>query len=92
MLMNSYNMTELSIADGDRVNIENETGKMENISVKSYPLLRGNAATFFPGSNVLIPAETDPQSKTPVYKSVKVSIIPAKNNSEFQTAEVINAD
>ena len=43
-----------------------------------------NVPTFFPENNVLIPAETDPQSKTPVYKSVKVSIIPAKNNSKFQ--------
>ena len=29
-----------------------------------------NVATFFPENNVLIPAETDPQSKTPIYKSV----------------------
>ncbi len=67
----------LNITDGDRINIENEMDKMENVSVKSYPLSRGNVATFFPESNVLIPAETDPKSKTPAYKSVGVKIISA---------------
>jgi len=90
--MNSHGMAELSIADGDCINMENETGKMENVSVKRYPMPRGYVATFFLESNVLIPAQTDPQSKTPFYKSVSVSIIPTKNNSEIQPAEVINVD
>ena len=90
--MNSHGMAERSIAYGDCINMENETGKIENVSVKIYPMSRGYVATFFPESNVLIPAQTDLQSKTPIYKSVLVSIIPTKNNSEIQSAEVINVD
>ena len=89
--MNSNGMAERSIACGDCINMENKTGKIEYVSVKIYPMPRGYVTTFFPESNVLILAETDPQSKTPVYKSVSVNIIPATNNSEFQPAEVINA-
>ena len=51
-----------------------------------------NVATFLPENNVLIPAETDPQSKTPIYKSVSVSIIPTMNNSKSEHRVVINAD
>ena len=50
---------------------------MQDVHVKSYLLPSGNIATYFPESNVLIPAIPDSQSQTPSYKSVIVTIFPA---------------
>ena len=34
----------------------------------------GNAVMYFPEANVLVPRRADPQSRTPAFKSVLVSI------------------
>jgi anaerobic selenocysteine-containing dehydrogenase len=75
--MNLADMQALQLKDGDCVNIKNDTGIMKDVYVKSYLLPPGNIATYFPESNVLIPAIPDSQSQTPAYKSVIVSISPA---------------
>ena len=77
VLMNLADMQALQLKDGDCVNIKNDTGIMKDVYVKSYLLPPGNIATYFPESNVLIPAIPDSQSQTPAYKSVIVSISPA---------------
>ena len=77
VLMNSTDMQELQLKDGDCVNIKNDTGIMQDVHVKSYLLPSGNIATYFPESNVLIPAIPDSQSQTPAYKSAIVTIFPA---------------
>ena len=75
--LTTMKQTHLQLKDGDCVNIKNDTGIMQDVHVKSYLLPSGNIATYFPESNVLIPAIPDSQSQTPAYKSVIVTIFPA---------------
>ncbi|MBC7473138.1 MAG: hypothetical protein H7263_02515 [Candidatus Sericytochromatia bacterium] len=48
---------------------------MKDIVVRQFDLPRGNIATYYPESNVLIPTTVDPRSKTPGFKSVAVKIL-----------------
>jgi anaerobic selenocysteine-containing dehydrogenase len=52
-----------------RVRVETEAGHMEAL-VRFAALPRGNLAMYYPEANVLIPRRIDPQSGTPVFKSV----------------------
>jgi anaerobic selenocysteine-containing dehydrogenase len=74
VLMNKDDMDKMNLSLRARVNLENKTGKMENVWVKPFNIPQGNVATYYPESNVLIPTENDSQSKTPGFKSVVVTI------------------
>ena len=74
VMMNSDDMTSLGIKDNGHVNVENETGQMNEVKVKAFDVPNGNVAAFFPEANVLIPNQVDNESKTPGFKSVAVRI------------------
>ena len=69
ILINTEDMNTLNIKEGSRVTVKNEVGAMKDLCAKSFNIRRGNVATYFPESNVLIPADHDFQSKTPAFKS-----------------------
>ena len=52
---------------------------MNNILVRPFEIRAGNAAMYFPEANALVPALTDPQSRTPAYKSVAITIVARSN-------------
>ena len=79
VMMNEKDMQELNIIGNDKVNLENGTGLMSEVIVKCINISPGNVATFFPESNVLIPAIADERSKTPSFKSSFVTITPIRN-------------
>ena len=75
ILMHPDDLERLGLVHDQRVNIFNETGRMENILVRSYSDIRaGNVLMYYPESNVLVPRIVDPLSKTPVFKGVLVEI------------------
>jgi len=75
VLMNKNDMDELNILEGSCVSIKNDIGEMNDVYAKSFNIHRGNVATYFPESNVLIPAEPDMRSKTPSFKSTMVTVV-----------------
>ena len=79
VLMNTNDMAALRLKEGDKVTIKNDIGSMEGVFVKGFDLLPGNVATYFPESNVLIPAQSDRRSRTPGFKSTMVTIVPQNN-------------
>ena len=42
--------------------------------VRPFDVRRGNAMMYCPESNVLIPRDVDPESKTPSFKQVVISV------------------
>ena len=78
VMMNQDDMLNLKLKKNDKVNLYNETGMMKKVNVQCFNIAKGNVATFFPEGNVLIPAITDPRSKTPSFKSTLVKIAPLK--------------
>jgi hypothetical protein len=48
---------------------------MHNILARSFEEIRdGNAMMYYPESNVLVPRAVDPQSRTPMFKNIRVTI------------------
>ena len=43
-----------------------------------FDIKAGNAAMYFPEANILVPGTTDPDSKTPAFKSVPITLEPER--------------
>ena len=50
----------------------NATGTMTAQKAVAYPIKEGNIMMYYPESNILVPRDSDPQSKTPSFKSIEV--------------------
>jgi molybdopterin-dependent oxidoreductase alpha subunit len=75
ILLNPIDMDRLGVVADQRVIVRNETGRLHNILVRTFPEIRaGNALMYFPEANALVPRRVDPTSKTPAFKGVVVEI------------------
>ncbi len=75
ILLHPDDITRLGFAEDERVTVRSETGSMPNILVRTFPEIRaGNALMYYPEANVLVPRFADPQSKTPAFKSILVTV------------------
>lgn len=77
VMMNSEDMAERGIAEGDCVDISSSHGEMQKLKVFAFHLPRGNVLAYYPEANVLIGTAHDPRSKTPAFKSVAVKLVKA---------------
>lgn len=73
VMMNETDARERGWQRDRRVVVQTEAGVMEAL-VRFAPLPAGNLAMYYPEANVLIPRRIDPQSSTPVFKSVLARI------------------
>lgn len=76
ILMNRDDIQRLGLKADDKVHIRSECGQMRYILVREFDIRAGNAAMYYPESNVLVPHAVDPLSKTPAFKSVVVTVTP----------------
>jgi anaerobic selenocysteine-containing dehydrogenase len=75
ILLHPDDISRLRLAENERVTVRNETGSLANILVRSFPQIKpGNALMYYPEANVLVPRRADPQSKTPAFKCVLVTV------------------
>lgn len=74
ILMNEGDMARLGLQADDRVTVRSRAGAMEGVLVRPFAIRAGNAAMYYPEANVLVPADTDAESKTPAFKSVAVRV------------------
>ena len=75
ILLHPDDIERLGFTEEQRVTVRSETGSMPNILVRSFPEIRaGNALMYYPEANVLVPRYADPQSKTPAFKSILVTV------------------
>ena len=79
VLINKEDMNERGWNNYDRVDITSHFSGVkrnsENWYIVPYDIPRGNVATYFPESNVLIPLDSVAEkSNTPTSKSVEVTI------------------
>ncbi|HEY7423901.1 MAG TPA: FdhF/YdeP family oxidoreductase [Gemmataceae bacterium] len=76
VLMNLADIQRLGLRVDQRVRVRSAVGALSGILVRAYDIRAGNALMYFPEANVLVPATTDPDSKTPAFKSVLVTVEP----------------
>jgi anaerobic selenocysteine-containing dehydrogenase len=75
ILLNPEDMRRLELNENQRVTVRSDAGSMPSILVRTFPEIRaGNALMYYPEANVLVPRQIDPQSKTPAFKNVLVSL------------------
>ncbi len=81
ILMNRQDIKKNGFAEGERVWAETDTGKMK-VEVVEGPIRAGNVAMYYPEANTIVPANMDPQSKTPAFKSVCVKVYRAAESTQ----------
>ena len=75
ILINPKDMERLGIVNDQLVTVRSDTGRMHNILAREFEEIRdGNAVMYFPESNVLVSRTVDPQSRTPIFKNILVTI------------------
>jgi len=76
VLMNPDDIQNNGWQENDRVTVKTETGSMTGQILVAYPIRAGNIMMYYPEANVLVPRTSDPQSRTPSFKSVDVTVFP----------------
>ena len=76
ILLHPTDLARLGLHAEQRVTVRSRIASME-VVVAPFDIRPGNAAMYYPEANVLVPADLDPESHTPAYKCVVVTIAPA---------------
>ena len=74
ILMHADDIRRLGLTDDQPVRITSSAGEMRYQRVRSFDVRPGNAMMYCPEANVLIPRDVDPESKTPAFKRIVVSV------------------
>ncbi|MBX3436652.1 MAG: FdhF/YdeP family oxidoreductase [Planctomycetaceae bacterium] len=76
ILLSPEDIQRLGLEEDQPVRVFNDTGEMRHQRVRPFDVRAGNAMMYCPEANVLIPRHIDPESKTPAFKSILVTIEP----------------
>jgi molybdopterin-dependent oxidoreductase alpha subunit len=74
ILMNPDDLVATGLAAHQRVTVQGDAGRLEDIEVIPGSIRPGAALMFYPEANVLMHAVVDPQSGTPAFKRVPVLV------------------
>jgi molybdopterin-dependent oxidoreductase alpha subunit len=74
ILINPADLAASGLQAHQRVSVQGEAGRLENIEIIPGSVRSGAALMFYPEANVLMRAETDPDSGTPAFKRVPVLV------------------
>jgi anaerobic selenocysteine-containing dehydrogenase len=77
ILMHPDDLRSRGLAPDQRVVVRSSAGEMRVLARAFTSVRTGNAVMYFPEANVLVPADVDPESQTPAFKSVAVTVEPA---------------
>ena len=77
ILIHPQDLERLGIHPDAPVDVRSEIGTLTGIMAKAYDRIRpGNALMYYPEANVLVPRRVDPQSRTPAFKNIVVTVAP----------------
>jgi molybdopterin-dependent oxidoreductase alpha subunit len=76
ILMNQQDITRLGLKANQQVRVRSAVGEMRLQLVRPFDVRAGNAMMYTPEANILIPRDVDPQSKTPAFKNILVTVEP----------------
>lgn len=74
VLLSTTDIERLGLQTDQLVRVRSVTGEMRYQRVRPFDVRSGNAMMYCPEANVLIPRDVDPESKTPAFKSVLITI------------------
>jgi len=73
VMMSAADAARLGVAEGERVVVETEVGRLE-VSVAIVDIRAGSLAMYYPEANAIVPRRLDARSRTPAFKSVAVRV------------------
>lgn len=76
ILLHAADIAERGLKVDQLVTVRGPAGVLPNILVREFDIRAGNALMYYPEANVLVPKDLDPQSKTPAFKSVLITLEP----------------
>lgn len=76
ILMHADDLRRLGLRENERVTVRSSVGSLSGYLARRFDITPGNALMYFPEANVLVPTTVDPQSKTPAFKHVLVTVEP----------------
>ncbi|MGM3307792.1 FdhF/YdeP family oxidoreductase [Anabaena sp. WFMT] len=74
ILMNHHDIEKAGFSQYQRVTVQGDAGKLENVEIICGEIRQGAAMMFYPEVNVIFQAKIDPHSGTPAYKRVPVFV------------------
>lgn len=74
ILMHEQDIQRLGLTPDQPVRLRSSAGEMRYQRVRPFDVRPGNAMMYCPESNVLIPRDVDPESRTPAFKHIVISI------------------
>jgi len=74
ILMNPEDIAATGLAAHQRVSVQGDAGRLDDIEIIPGSIRRGAALMFYPEANVLMHAVVDPASGTPAFKRVPVLV------------------
>jgi molybdopterin-dependent oxidoreductase alpha subunit len=86
ILMSAADIARLGLRVDQRVTVRSASGTMAGIVVREGRIRPGNAAMYYPEANAIVLAEADPESRTPAFKSVDVTVTAVPADSYVQLA------
>jgi molybdopterin-dependent oxidoreductase alpha subunit len=77
ILIHPDDLARFGLAADQRVTVRSGAGSMTGILARPFDRIKpGNALMYYPEANILVPRHADPQSRTPAFKSVAITIEP----------------
>jgi molybdopterin-dependent oxidoreductase alpha subunit len=77
VLMHSDDLRRLGLTKDQPIRVRSQVGQIAGYLARAFDAIKpGNLMMYYPEANVLVPRTLDPQSKTPAFKAVPVTIEP----------------
>lgn len=73
VMMSADDVARLGLREGQTITVRSETGSMD-VVVSVVNIRSGNVAMYYPEANVLVDRRLDPESLTPAFKSVPITL------------------
>ncbi|TVP67227.1 MAG: oxidoreductase, partial [Nodularia sp. (in: Bacteria)] len=74
ILMNIQDIETAGFSEHQRVTVQGDAGKLEDVEIICVDIRAGAAMMFYPEVNVIFKAKIDQRSGTPAYKRVPVFV------------------
>lgn len=74
VLLNPADMQRLGLERDDPVVLTSAVGEISGWRARPFDIKEGNVLVYYPESNVLVPRTLDPQSRTPAFKAVGITV------------------
>lgn len=82
-LMAPSDLKLLGLEEDDWIVVANETGRM-TVRARPFDIKPGSVLMYYPEANALVPRRLDPQSRTPAFKAVPVTISKTGQNARSE--------